>query len=242
MLELTPADGAAGVLPTGKVAVRFNEGVTLKSGSVATLRNNVSGATQDITPTVNVNKLSLPYSDLDLTTSYTLTLPAGSIADLAGNVFDETLSITFTTSDTRPVPPPVLDSKNRLWYHRPATYWEEALPIGNGHLGAMISSAVECDTLFLNEDTFWSGSPYSNCNANALGVLDSIRQALWQKDYEHAQRLGVKNIVADRNKTGHGMAYEAVGRLLIKTPTHKEGMYRRWLDLSTATAGMSYEC
>ena len=70
-----------------------------------------------------------------------------------------------------------------LWYSRPATYWEEALPIGNGHLGAMISSAVECDTLFLNEDTFWSGSPYSNCNANALGVLDSIRQALWQKDY-----------------------------------------------------------
>ena len=121
VIELTPADGAADVLPTGKVAVRFNEGVTLKSGSVATLRNNVSGATQDIIPTVNVNKLSLPYSDLDLTTSYTLTLPAGSIADLAGNVFDEALSITFTTSDTRPVPPPVLDSKNRLWYHHPAT-------------------------------------------------------------------------------------------------------------------------
>ena len=134
------------------------------------------------------------------------------------------------------------DDSAMLWYSRPATYWEEALPIGNGHLGAMISSAVECDTLFLNEDTFWSGSPYSNCNANALGVLDSIRQALWQKDYERAQRLGMKNIVADRNKTGHGMAYEAVGRLLIKTPTHKEGMYRRWLDLSTATAGMSYEC
>ena len=134
------------------------------------------------------------------------------------------------------------DDSAMLWYSRPATYWEEALPIGNGHLGAMISSAVECDTLFLNEDTFWSGSPYSNCNANALGVLDSIRQALWQKDYERAQRLGMKNIVADREKTGHGMAYEAVGRLLIKTPTHKEGMYRRWLDLSTATAGMSYEC
>lgn len=151
------------------------------------------------------------------------------------------------------------ENNSLLWYSRPASYWEEALPIGNGRLGAMVSAAVECDTLFLNEDTFWSGSPYNNCNTNALGVLDSIRQALWQKDYERAQRLGMKNIVADRNKTGHGMAYEAVGRMLIKFPFlsgsttvnasngssplnyNKVGAYRRWLDLSTATAGMSFE-
>lgn len=133
------------------------------------------------------------------------------------------------------------ENQLKLWYNRPATFWEEALPIGNGRLGAMVSAAVRVDTLQLNEDTFWSGSPYNNCNHNALGVLDTIRQALWQKDYEKAQRLGMKNIVADRTITGHGMAYESVGRLLLSFPSLKEGhSYRRWLDLATATAGMTY--
>ena len=251
VIELTPADGAADVLPTGKVAVRFNEGVTLKSGSVATLRNNVSGATQDIIPTVNVNKLSLPYSDLDLTTSYTLTLPAGSIADLAGNVFDEALSITFTTSDTRPVPPPVLDSKNRLWYHRPATYWEEALPLGNGRLGAMVSGSVAVDTLQLNEDTFWGQSPNTNYNANAKAVLSQVQQYIFNKDYASAQKLAIPNWMSEAS---HGAQYQAAGCVLVGFPGHRyddEEMgqttgstdaqgYVRSLDLSNATANTQY--
>lgn len=135
------------------------------------------------------------------------------------------------------------DNNLTLWYNRPATYWEEALPIGNGRLGAMVSAAVQVDTLQLNEDTFWSGSPYNNYNPKALNVLDTIRQALWQKDYEKAQRLGMSNIVADRTVTGHGMAYESIGRLLITATAPKAGStleYRRWLDLETAKAGMAY--
>ena len=133
--------------------------------------------------------------------------------------------------------------KLKLWYNRPATYWEEALPIGNGRLGAMVSAEVAVDTLQLNEDTFWSGSPYNNYNANARAVLDTIRQALWQKDYEKAQRLGMKNIVADRAVTGHGMAYESVGRMLIIMPGHDKERknYRRWLDLENGKAGMCYD-
>ena len=131
LASIVPADGSTDVVPTGKVIMLFNEGVKVKDGTVATLTNNATRETTDIAPVVNINKVSFTYADLDLTTSYTLTLPAGSVSDLAGNVLASAVSITFTTSDTRPVPPPVLESKNRLWYNRPASYWEEALPLGN---------------------------------------------------------------------------------------------------------------
>ncbi|MDE6581976.1 MAG: glycoside hydrolase N-terminal domain-containing protein, partial [Duncaniella sp.] len=92
----------------------------------------------------------MEFGDLDLSTSYTFTLPGSSLTDLAGNVCADAVTFTFTTGDKRPVPPPVLDSHNRLWYNRPAAYWEEALPLGNGRLGAMVSGSVACDTLQLN--------------------------------------------------------------------------------------------
>jgi hypothetical protein len=66
----------------------------------------------------------------------------------------------------------------KLWYKSPARYWEEALPIGNGRIGAMISGSVETDTLQLNEDTFWSGSPYTNYNENCLPHLQEMRDSL----------------------------------------------------------------
>ncbi|MDE5692473.1 MAG: glycoside hydrolase family 95 protein, partial [Duncaniella sp.] len=85
---------------------------------------------------------------------------------MAGNVSAVPCTTTFTTSASRPVPPPVLDSKNRLWYNRPAAYWEEALPLGNGRLGAMVSGSVAVDPLQLHEDTFWGQSPNTNLNAH----------------------------------------------------------------------------
>ena len=131
-----------------------------------------------------------------------------------------------------------------LWYNRPAQYWEEALPIGNGRLGAMISGAVEQDTIQLNEDTFWSGSPYNNYNANCLPHLQEMRDLIAQdteEGYIGAQKLAMQNIVADITKTGHGMAYESVGRMLLSLGHKKYTNYRRWLDISNATVGVSYE-
>ena len=131
-----------------------------------------------------------------------------------------------------------------LWYNRPAQYWEEALPIGNGRLGAMISGSVEQDTIQLNEDTFWSGSPYNNYNENCLPHLQEMRDLIARgtpEGYIEAQKLAMQNIVADRNKTGHGMAYESVGRMLLSFGHYGYTNYRRWLDLSTATAGVSYD-
>lgn len=249
--EIIPADGDTNVIPTGKAVMLFNEGVKMKSGAVATLTNNTTKESQTIAPTVKVNKVSFAYSELDLTTSYTLSLPANSLTDLAGNVFTEAISTTFTTSDTRPVPPPVLDSKNRLWYHRPAAYWEEALPLGNGRLGAMVSGSVAKDTLQLNEDTFWGQSPNRNYNANAKSVLAQVQQLIFNKDYVAAQKLAIPNWMS---QASHGAQYQAAGCVLMGFPgirfdDEEAGQtdgardvqgYVRSLDLSNATAVTTY--
>ena len=251
LTETTPADGATNIIPTGKVVMLFNEGVVAKAGTTATLTNNATHASQEIAPVVNVNKVSFAYADLDLTTSYTLTLPANALTDLAGNVYSQPVSISFTTSDTRPVPPPVLDSKNRLWYHRPAAYWEEALPLGNGRLGAMVSGSVATDTLQLNEDTFWGQSPNRNYNSQAKSVLSQVQQYIFNKDYVNAQKLAIPNWMS---KGSHGAQYQAAGCVLVGFPGQRfndeeagqtddardaQG-YVRSLDLSTATATTTY--
>ena len=226
LVSSMPADGATGVLPTGKVTLLFNEGVKVATASAAvpaaspvgTLTNSTTGQSQTIAPVVNINKVSFPYADLDLTTTYTLTLPANSLADLAGNLLNEAITITFTTGDTRPVPPPVLDSYNRLWYHRPAQYWEEALPLGNGRLGAMVSGSVAKDTLQLNEDTFWGQSPNRNHNANARAVLQQVQQYIFNRDYAAGQRLAIPNWMSQGS---HGAQYQAAGCVLVGFPGHR---------------------
>ena len=249
--NVVPADGDTGVLPTGKVIMLFNEGVQMKSGAKATLTNNRTHSSQNITPVININKVSFAYADLDLNTSYTLMLPTHSLTDMAGNVYDEPIVVTFTTGDTRPVPPPVLDSHNRLWYHRPAAYWEEALPLGNGRLGAMVSGSVAKDTLQLNEDTFWGQSPNRNYNANAKNVLAQVQNLIFQKDYAAAQKLSIPNWMS---QASHGAQYQAAGCVLLGFPGHRyddeepgqtsdaidaQG-YVRSLDMNNATAVTTY--
>ena len=73
--------------------------------------------------------------------------------------------------------------QSTLWYDSPAFHWVEALPLGNGRIGAMVYGGLQSDTIQLNEDTFWSGSPYNNTNPKALGVLEQIRTAIDNGDY-----------------------------------------------------------
>src|SRR6186713_1835796 len=76
----------------------------------------------------------------------------------------------------------------KLWYNTPSgATWENALPIGNGRLGAMVYGNVEHETIQLNEHTVWSGSPNRNDNPAALASLPEIRQLIFsgkQKDAE----------------------------------------------------------
>lgn len=144
------------------------------------------------------------------------------------------------------------DSAYRLWYNHPAQYWEEALPLGNGRLGAMVSGSVATDTIQLNEDTFWGQSPNSNHNQRAAAVLDSVRQLIFAGRYADAQKLAIPNWMSERS---HGAQYQSAGCLLLDFPGHcydrdehsaRSGDstvsdYERELDISRAVATTSYE-
>src|SRR4030095_13953615 len=66
-----------------------------------------------------------------------------------------------------------------LWYDKPAAKWDEALPVGNGRLGAMVFGGVEHERLQLNEDSMWSGGPQDADNPGALPALPRIRELLF---------------------------------------------------------------
>src|SRR5262245_57406295 len=76
-----------------------------------------------------------------------------------------------------------------LWYRQPAARWVEALPIGNGRLGAMVFGGVASERLQLNEDTLWSGGPRNWDNPRAREVLPEVRRRLAAGDYASADAL-----------------------------------------------------
>src|ERR1700741_4052976 len=78
----------------------------------------------------------------------------------------------------------------QLWYKEPAAVWTEALPVGNGRLGAMDFGGVEKELLQLNEATLWTGGPISkNVNPDSKNYLPLVRQALFNKQYDSAAAL-----------------------------------------------------
>src|SRR6516162_2301204 len=66
-----------------------------------------------------------------------------------------------------------------LWYNQPAVEWVEALPVGNGRLGAMVFGGVERERLQLNEDTIWAGGPYDPANPKALETYKRARELIF---------------------------------------------------------------
>ena len=77
----------------------------------------------------------------------------------------------------------------KLWYDRPAERWVEALPLGNGRLGAMVYGNPMHDELQLNEETVWGGSPYNNTNPKAKDALPEIRKLIFEGKNLEAQQL-----------------------------------------------------
>ena len=249
---VTPAEGTEKVSTSGKITMVFDESVVAAEGTVGILKNNATNMSQTLTPVINNNKVTFAYETLELLTSYTFSVVANAFADLSGNKCAQAFSTTFTTAERHPVPLPVLDSKNRLWYNRPAAYWEEALPLGNGRLGAMVSGSVCKDTLQLNEDTFWGQSPNKNYNANAKTVLSQVQQLIFNGQYAEAQKLAIPNWMSQGS---HGAQYQAAGCVLVGFPDHRYNdeeagaedgakdaeAYVRDLDLATAVATTSYQ-
>lgn len=127
----------------------------------------------------------------------------------------------------------------KLWYDAPAGEWVEALPIGNGRMGAMVFGTPSSERLQLNEETVWAGQPNSNANPEARAALPRIRELIFAGRYKEAQDLVSATVIS---RTNHGMAYQPVGDLWLDFPGHEHcSEYYRELDISRAVATTRYK-
>ncbi|MDE3182886.1 MAG: glycoside hydrolase family 95 protein [Bacteroidota bacterium] len=128
----------------------------------------------------------------------------------------------------------------KLWYNQPSgTTWENALPIGNGRLGAMIYGNVDTETVQLNENTVWSGSPNRNDNSLALDSLAEIRRLIFEGEQKQAEQLANKVIIS---KKSQGQMFEPVGSLRLVFDAHKNYThYYRELDIEKAVQKTTYK-
>ena len=121
----------------------------------------------------------------------------------------------------------------KLRYERPAAVWEEALPLGNGGLGAMVFGDPQHERFQLSEETVWGGSPYDNTNPAAAAALPEIRRLIFEGRNREAQELCGPAICSPAG--ANGMPYQTVGSLCLDFEGIGEyGDYRRELDLARA--------
>ena len=125
-----------------------------------------------------------------------------------------------------------------LWYRRPARQWVEALPVGNGRLGAMIFGGIVNERLQLNEDTLYGGGPYDPNNPESLAALPEVRRLVFEGRYSDAHKLISEKMMA---RPLRQMPYQTAGDFLLTFPEAKLiGNYRRELNINTAVARVSY--
>ncbi len=156
-----------------------------------------------------------------------------------------------------------------LWYQQAARKWEEALPLGNGHIGAMVFGGVPTERIQFNEHTVWTGRPHSYANAGAVKALPEMRRLLFegrtlelqglekQMRESPARQAEAKQLIAaarakQKEAEDLGMkefmseplgqkAYQPCGDLWIDFDGQEEVTgYRRWLDLDSAVATTEY--
>lgn len=125
----------------------------------------------------------------------------------------------------------------KLNYDRPAAVWEEALPLGNSRLGAMVYGIPQREELQLNEETIWAGSPYRNDHPAALKALPEIRQLIFEGQNREADQLINRTFFT---KT-HGMPFQTAGSVILNFHGHENHSgYHRELDLNRAVATTRY--
>ncbi|MHC4148799.1 MAG: glycoside hydrolase family 95 protein [Planctomycetota bacterium] len=124
----------------------------------------------------------------------------------------------------------------KLWYRQPAQEWIEALPVGNGRLGAMVFGGVKTERLQLNEDTLWSGEPSDWNNPRSKGLLPEVRRLIFQGRFEEADEL-CKDMQGP-----YTQSYQPMGNLYLDLAVAGESEdYYRELDLDRAVVTVRYK-
>ena len=125
----------------------------------------------------------------------------------------------------------------KLWYNKPAQKWTEALPVGNGRLGAMVYGTVETERLQLNEDTLWAGQPLDRDRVGAYKHLPEARRLIFEGKYAEAQSIMQREFMGERLIR----SYQTLGDLRLRFGDKEQVTdYRRQLDLDTATVTVTY--
>ena len=135
---------------------------------------------------------------------------------------------------------------NRLWYQKPAEYWEEALPVGNGRLGAMIYGRVDKEIIQLNEESLWSGQHIDRCNPDCRENIDKIRNYIQSGKIDAAEQLAVVSMSGIPQSQ---RAYQTFGELYIEHSYQNVGKgipvecerYERELNLDCGIVCTSWE-
>ena len=132
-----------------------------------------------------------------------------------------------------------------LWYERPAKEWVEALPIGNGRLGAMIFGGTARERLQFNDATLFSGEPHDYAHVGAHEHLSTLRQLLFDGKQEEAQELALREFMSistrDDRRRVRQEKYQPFGDLMLEFPGHEAASdYRRELDIDRAVASVEY--
>lgn len=163
-------------------------------------------------------------------------------AALAGGAGALAIGDTAASTAASPAPPSATGTADwsvlRLWYPRPATQWVEALPLGNGRLGAMVWGAGKHERVQLNEDTLYAGGPYRAESPEALAVLPEIRRLVFAGRFAEAEALADAKFMGRPIKQ---MPYQPLADLALDVRNIAElDGYRRELDLDGATARSSF--
>lgn len=131
------------------------------------------------------------------------------------------------------------DTPYKIWYNQPSHYWEEALPIGNGRIAAMVYGDPRNEILQLNEETVSAGSPYQNYNKEARVALPQIRQMIFEGKNAEAQALAGEKILS---QVGNEMPYQTVGNLNIRYKDRGQVTdFYRELDIDKAVTTTRYK-
>jgi alpha-L-fucosidase 2 len=158
-----------------------------------------------------------------------------AIAPVSSAAEPATAKIALPVPTSRPAP----ESTLVLWYNQPAANWNEALPLGNGRLGAMVFGSPTRERLQLNEDTLWAGGPYDPTSPDAPAALPEVRRLIFEERYKEAHDLIGQKIMA---RPLQQMPYQTLGDLHLDLAGEDADCseYRRTLDLESALSTVTY--
>ncbi len=126
-----------------------------------------------------------------------------------------------------------------LWYDKPARQWTEALPLGNGRIGAMVYGGTSEETIQFNEETLWTGQPHDYTHEAAYEHVDELRRLLWEGKQAEAHDLGNRHFMS---RPLRQQTYQPFGAIELKFHGHESyGGYQRKLDLENAVCSVDYE-